>query len=286
MTVLRTAGINQPPLPLHLDQICDHFEKAWKAVPAGPRPRLEDFLAGVAEPECQPLLHELLRLEVEYRRQLGETPWLEEYQQRFAGLPLDGLELMPHWIGRYRVERVLGQGTFGLVYLAYDDQLDHRVAVKVPHRKLVSHPEHAAAYLTEARNVAKLRHANIIRVFDVGRTDEFPFYVISEYIDGTDLAKRLKEARFSIRQTVNLVATVAEALHHAHKEGLFHRDIKPANILLDNKDVPFVDRAVHESRTGSWRRAPGRWPIRHFQPGRGVLRDADRQTAVSGRIAG
>ena len=67
-----------------------------------------------------------------------------------------------------------------------------------------------------------------------------PCFVVSKYIDGTDLATRLKQSRLSIHEAVELVATVAEALHHAHKQGLVHRDIKPGNILLDKSGKPFV----------------------------------------------
>ena len=95
---------------------------------------------------------------------------------------------LPQHIGRYRIERVLGKGGFGLVYLAHDDQLQRPVAVKVPHRKLVDRPETAEAYLTEARTVANLDHPNIVPVHDVGSTEQFPCYVVSKYIDGTDLA--------------------------------------------------------------------------------------------------
>ena len=74
----------------------------------------------------------------------------------------------PERIGRYRIEKVLGQGGFGLVYLAYDEQLHRRVAVKVPHARLISKPEDAEAYLTEARTVANLDHPHIVPVYDVG----------------------------------------------------------------------------------------------------------------------
>ena len=147
---------------------------------------------------------------------------------------------LPVHVGRYRVERLLGAGGFGLVYLAHDDQLQRLVAIKVPHRKLVERPEAAVAYLTEARTVANLDHPHIVPVFDVGSTDEFPCYVVSKYIDGTDLATRLKRSRLAIHATVELVATVAEALHHAHKQGLVHRDVKPSNLLLDKSGKPFV----------------------------------------------
>src|SRR6516225_8665132 len=146
----------------------------------------------------------------------------------------------PQYIGRYRIERVLGRGGFGLVYLAHDDQLQRLVAIKVPHRRLLSQLEDAEAYLSEARTVAKLDHPNIVPVHDVGSTDQFPCFIVSKYIDGTDLATRLKQSRLSIHEAVELVATVAEALHHAHKQGLVHRDIKPGNILLDRAGRPFV----------------------------------------------
>jgi serine/threonine protein kinase/formylglycine-generating enzyme required for sulfatase activity len=143
-------------------------------------------------------------------------------------------------IGRYRVERLLGAGGFGLVYLAHDDQLQRRVAVKVPHAHRVAQPADAEAYLTEARNVANLDHPNIVPVYDQGSTERCPCFVVSKYIDGTTLAARLKQSRLSLHYAVELAATVAEALHHAHKKGLVHRDIKPSNILLDKVGKPFV----------------------------------------------
>jgi len=149
-------------------------------------------------------------------------------------------ESVPQHIGRYRVEKVLGQGGFGLVYQAHDDKLQRLVAIKVPHAERVKTPEDAEAYLTEARTVANLDHPHIVPVYDVGSAPDCPCFVVSKYIDGTDLATRLKQSRLSLNETVELVATVAEALHHAHKQGLVHRDIKPGNILLDKSGKPFV----------------------------------------------
>ena len=147
---------------------------------------------------------------------------------------------LPDRIGRYRIERVLGEGGFGWVFLAHDDQLRRAVAIKVPNARLVAQPEAAEAYLTEARTVANLDHPHIVPVHDVGSTEQFPCFVVSKFIDGTDLARRLQQARLSLQETVELVATVAEALHHAHKQGLVHRDIKPGNNLLDRTGKPFV----------------------------------------------
>ena len=87
----------------------------------------------------------------------------------------DGV-VVPERIGRYRVERLLGRGGFGLVYLAHDDQLSRPVAVKVPHSRLILRPEDANAYLAEARTVASLDHPHIVPVFDVGSTEKVSLF--------------------------------------------------------------------------------------------------------------
>ena len=146
----------------------------------------------------------------------------------------------PKQIGRYRIEKVLGKGGFGLVYLAYDEQLDRLVAIKVPHAKRIAKPEDAKAYLTEARTVANLDHPGIVPVHDVGSTEDCPCYVVSKYIEGTDLSAKLKQQRLKYREAAELVATVAEALHYAHKQGIVHRDVKPGNILIGKYGQLFV----------------------------------------------
>src|ERR1700740_2770162 len=110
-----------------------------------------------------------------------------EDERRKSGLVCSAA-FTPTPMGRYRVEKLLGQGGFGLVYLAHDGQLQRLVAIKVPHRKLVDPPEEPQAYLTEARTVANLDPPNIVPVYDVGSTEDFPCFVVSKYIDGTDLA--------------------------------------------------------------------------------------------------
>jgi eukaryotic-like serine/threonine-protein kinase len=85
----------------------------------------------------------------------------------------------PQQIGRYRVQKILGKGGFGLVYLAYDDQLKRAVAIKVAHARLIAEASDAEAYLTEARTVANLDHPNIVPVHDVGSTGQFPCYSVS-----------------------------------------------------------------------------------------------------------
>ena len=139
----------------------------------------------------------------------------------------------PSKIGRYRIIHRLGQGGFGRVYLAHDDDLDRAIAIKVPNPERISRSEDLEAFLIEAKVLAKLDHPHIVPVFDVGRTEEGLCFVVSKLIDGSDLAVRMDQGRPSFRDSAELVATIADALHYAHTRGLVHRDIKPANILID-----------------------------------------------------
>jgi serine/threonine protein kinase/formylglycine-generating enzyme required for sulfatase activity len=167
---------------------------------------------------------------------------------------------VPPQIGRYRVERLLGEGGFGRVYLAHDDELHRPVAIKVPHRRRISQPEDVEAYLAEARVLAGLDHPLIVPVYDVGRTDDGLCFVVSKFIEGTDLKQKIREGRPPFTESADLVATVAEALHYAHTKGLVHRDIKPGNLLLDASGKPFVadfGLALREQDVGTGPRHAG-----------------------------
>jgi hypothetical protein len=143
-------------------------------------------------------------------------------------------------IGRYRLVRALGQGGFGRVYLARDDDLNRLVALKVLNPERIAKPADVERYVAEARALATLKHPNIVPLYDVGRTDDGGCYVVSKFIEGKNLAQRLSRERPSFRESVELTAKVAAALHHAHTRGLVHRHVKPANILIDGLGEPWV----------------------------------------------
>src|SRR5690242_21758070 len=98
----------------------------------------------------------------------------------------EGEPLHPVRLGRYRITAKLGSGGFGVVYRGYDDDLHREVAIKVPHRHRLVHPQDADSYLAEARALAGLDHPNIVPVFDLGRTDEGLCYIVAKWIEGSD----------------------------------------------------------------------------------------------------
>ncbi len=179
----------------------------------------------------------------ELRQHLTETEELIARERRVpeslatASVPHD---VLPAAIGRYRVESLLGEGGFGRVFLAYDEQLDRSVVIKVPWAKFVSTPEAAELYLNAARLVAQLDHPGIVPVYDVGHSAQFPCYIVSKYIADSTLDVWRKEQTLSYGDSARLVARLAEALHYAHVRGLFHRDVKPSNVLLDQDGQPYL----------------------------------------------
>ncbi len=143
-------------------------------------------------------------------------------------------------LGRYRLIRVLGEGAFGRVYLAFDEELQRQVAIKIPTPDRFQNPGDAERYLAEARIVAILDHPNIVPVYDLGRTGDGSVYVVSKFIAGPTLADRVAE-RPAADEASRLVAIIARALDHAHRKRLIHRDVKPANILIEEASgIPYV----------------------------------------------
>lgn len=143
-------------------------------------------------------------------------------------------------IRRYRLERVLGEGTFGRVHLAKQAVLGRKVAVKILHRRHGSRKQEIRAFLNEALILADLNHPGIVPVYDAGWTDDGFFYIVSRYVEGGDLSALLTRRRPALEESVQIVTAIAEALHYAHTRGLVHRDLKPANILIDPPGKPLL----------------------------------------------
>ena len=157
--------------------------------------------------------------------------------------------------GRYSLERELGRGGMGVVYLANEVDLDRPVAIKVLPPERVANARLRARFLREARTAAKLSHPNIIPLHKVDEVGAFVFFAMA-YVDGETLAERVR-ARGPLppSEAARVLREVAWALAHAHAHGVVHRDVKPDNILLERATgralvADFGIAAAEESETG------------------------------------
>jgi serine/threonine-protein kinase len=159
------------------------------------------------------------------------------------------MEELPQQIGRYRIERLLGAGSMGNVYLAHDADLDRPVAVKTL-RDLALDAEMRDVFLSrfqnEARAAARLQHPNIVQIFDVGDDPNVGPYLVFEYVHGHTLKQELKkEGPLSRDDLLDLAQHVGDALATAHLAGVIHRDLKPENLLItDNGQVKLADFGI------------------------------------------
>lgn len=273
------------PLPVSetMDRVCDLFEEAWVR---HEKPDIGEYLTRVPDDEQPDLLCELVRLDVDYRRQRGDQPMISEYLSRFhehaqhvesvlksdselwasiapPGVGQDTLNALaadqttlhaqpetPPSIAHFAILSSIGTGGFGTVWKARDAHLERMVAIKVP-RKDQLRPVELARFLNEARSAASLNHLNIVKVHEVSRDPDVP-YIVTEYIDGVSLREWLGIRTMTVPEAAMFCAKLARALQHAHERHIVHRDIKPENILVDVKTEPHLadfGLAKHDRRT-------------------------------------
>lgn len=137
----------------------------------------------------------------------------------------------------YEIREVLGEGAFGTVFKAWDQNLEREVALKIP--RSANKAELAAGFLKEARAAAAVSHPNVVTVYEVG-IHEGSFYIASELIRGASLAKYLQTHQLDYRQVVSIMIRLLEAAQCFHEHGIVHRDLKPSNILLDLELQPHI----------------------------------------------
>ena len=136
----------------------------------------------------------------------------------------------------YRILHSLGEGGMGQVFLAQDETLERRVAIKVISQSLAGEGAARSRFLREARAMAGVEHANVVRIYAFGEA-EGHLYIVMEYVEGETLAARLtRVTRLTVADAMRIAAEVAQALSAAWRRGIVHHDVKPANILIDAED--------------------------------------------------
>jgi serine/threonine protein kinase len=260
--------MGQGPTPdwTWINAAADRFERAWKT---GPRPRIEDFLAELAEPRREAILDELLRVELELRRRANHEPGPEEYRKRFpndhavidavfatnpdrsgnSGRALPSTTAggagarspansIPQELAEnpdYQIIRKLGGGGMGLVFLAHNHILGRDEVLKVISREIIETPGVLERFLREIRAVASLQHPNIVTAYTAFRAGESLVFAM-EYAEGLDLARMVKaKGPLPVGHACSFVHQAAMGLQHAHEAGMVHRDIKPDNLMLTSE---------------------------------------------------
>ena len=179
-----------------------------------------------------------------YQARLGDD-WaqfrdLYAFHESFVDMLESGLDVeTPRQIGSYELVREIGRGAMGVVYEAHDAKLHRRVALKTLRPDLVAGPRTAQRYEREALSCAKVRHPNLIEIYDVGEFEGRPYYVMPLLTGGTLSDALEQDALGSPMSLCDRMADVANAVHELHQAQIVHRDIKPANIVVE-EDGRFV----------------------------------------------
>ena len=134
---------------------------------------------------------------------------------------------------RYKLIEEVGQGGMAVVYRAQDETLKREVAIKILHQHLAGEPDSRARLEREAQAVAKLRHENILEIFDYSGAGSASSYIVTEFIDGQTLKQYLTGHPLGFSELAALISVeVCHALGHAHAVGVIHRDVKPENVMI------------------------------------------------------
>jgi serine/threonine protein kinase len=147
--------------------------------------------------------------------------------------------------GRFRIEREIGTGGMGTVYLATHLDLERPVAVKIIRPEFAADADVSERFLREARTMAKLRHPNAAMIFDAGNLPDGRHFIVMEFVEGETLSQALaREGRFSFSKAIDIATQICDVLEEAHRLGIIHRDLKPSNILLGKRGVCVLDFGV------------------------------------------
>lgn len=245
---MSTSRENSETLQASLAQQREQWLKGYRVRP-------EDLTANICDEQTRRnVLLELIHNEVILREESGELPTLAEYQQRY---PEHSEDLRIQWtldltmmgeaedlhspvsagvrrIGRYELREVLGRGGMGIVYKAWDPELNRWVAVKRIRSGIDASEEEKSRLRLEAEAIGRIPHEQIVRVFDTGAIADLPWFAM-EFCDSGSLTTLLSNVPLPAREAAALMAKLADGLSVSHQHQVVHRDLKPSNILLSGR---------------------------------------------------
>jgi tRNA A-37 threonylcarbamoyl transferase component Bud32/phage shock protein PspC (stress-responsive transcriptional regulator) len=153
-----------------------------------------------------------------------------------TGAPLKSTELETgEKLGRYEIEKFLGRGGMGTVYQAYDPSLKRSVALKLLNTEFAQQESFIKRFDREAENLARLKHAGVVKVLDRGFDRSWP-YLVMELVEGQPLRQEMNKGAMPLNRILAIISDLSETLEYSHACGVVHRDIKPENILIDEDD--------------------------------------------------
>jgi WD40 repeat protein/tetratricopeptide (TPR) repeat protein len=226
-----------------INQLCDRFEAEWQA---GAEPIVENYIADAAEPARHELVRELLKLDIHYRRERGDTLVPRDYVARFpehvslidtllgaALLQESPTDLMQ--AGRYGLEDEIGVGGMGKVFRAHDPDFCRSLAVKVLKEEYKDRPDLVARFLEEAQITGQLQHPGVPPVHEIGRLADGRPFLAMKLIEGRTLKVLLAERRdpaHDLPRYLTIFEQVCQTLGYAHARNVIHRDLKPENVMV------------------------------------------------------
>ncbi|XZE52257.1 serine/threonine-protein kinase [Planctomycetaceae bacterium SH139] len=270
---MNDSSPNNFAIETQIDSICDAFEKALRD---GESPELINFVDQLPDTQTQEhrrrLATELILLELDYRINRGDSPSIEEYDLpselqravadafRHIGRLNKAAQDTPssematlaasenaataigeriHYFGDYELIDEIARGGMGVVYKAKQISLSRTIALKMILSGQLADDNEVRRFRLEAEAAANLDHPNIVPIYDIGDHNGQHYFTM-KLIEGCTLTDFSPDLRGNYNQIVELVAKIADAIHHAHQRGILHRDLKPGNVLIDTDQQPLV----------------------------------------------
>jgi serine/threonine protein kinase len=213
-------------LQTHLDTCRQCQETLDELTAADWIPPTDSHNADLPKPELERLIERLRKWSSQQTEQLASDIVSESFIPTDADAPLGRLR-------EFRILQRLAGGSQGTMYLAWDEKLQRKVALKVLNRGALADEHYRQRFEREARLTASLNDQRIVRVFQVCLEPDLPPFIVMEFVAGSSLKQRVEQSRPTINEAVRWVRDAALGLAAAHQAGLIHRDIKPSNLMLD-----------------------------------------------------